>query len=99
MIIRNALLAAAFTGLLSASAFAQSAPRGPVLQDEGWSPTVVYDAPSANIVGGAIASVTGSPDAMQYETHRVDATQRPVAPQAYVYGTRQAWQIEVDSNS
>ncbi len=91
--IRNLLLAAAFTGLTAASAFAA----GPRLVGEGDAPHVVYDAPSANIVGGANATVTGTPDTAHYETRRVFHTQAP--SDDYSYGTNQPWQIQVDSNN
>ena len=86
--IRNLLLAAAFTGLTAAGALAA----GPQLVDEGSSPTIVYDAPSANIVGSANATVTGAPGQVQYETQRVFRTQAPSL-------ARQPSQIVVDSSN
>ncbi|WP_421992745.1 hypothetical protein [Roseococcus sp.] len=76
---RTTLLAAAVAGLFSVSAFAQSgfSPSGPRLVGEGNNPHVVYDAPSANVVGSAQATVTGGPDESQYETQRVFRTQAP----------------------
>ncbi len=91
--IRNLLLAAAFTGLTAASAFAA----GPSLVGEGDAPHVVYDAPSANIVGSANASVTGAPDQVHYEAQRVFRTQAP--SDDYGFGVNQPWQIQVDSNN
>ena len=86
--IRTTLLAAAAAGLFSASAFAS----GPVLLDEASSPTVVYDAPSANIVGQAEATVSGASGQTQYETRRVLRTQAP----SYA---RNPSQIVVDSSN
>ena len=91
--IRNLLLAAAFTGLTAATAFAS----GPVLLDEANSPTVVYDAPSRNIVGSANSTVSGSPGQTQYETQRVLRTQAPSSH--YDFGVNQPWQIEVNSSN
>jgi hypothetical protein len=73
--IRNLLLAAAFTGL-STMAFAQSNPH---FVGEGNNPHVAYDAPSANIVGAADATVSGAPGQVHYETQRVYRTQAPTA--------------------
>lgn len=91
--IRTTLLAAAAAGLFSASAFAA----GPVLVDEANSPHVVYDMPSANIVGSAFATVTGTPGTTHYETQRVFRTQAP--PASYDFNVNQPWQIEVDSSN
>lgn len=86
--IRNLLLAAAFTGL-STVAFAQSNPH---FIGEGNNPHVAYDAPSANIVGSADATVTGAPGQAQYETQRVYRTQAPSI-------ARDPTQIEVESSN
>lgn len=91
--IRTTLLAAAAAGLFSASAFAA----GPVLVDEAYSPHIVYDAPSANIVGSANARVSGTPSTTSYETLRVFRTQAP--PASYDFGVNQPWQLEVDSSN
>ncbi|WP_421993371.1 hypothetical protein [Roseococcus sp.] len=72
--IRNLLLAAAFSGL-STLAVAQSNPH---FIGEGSNPHVAYDAPSANVVGSADAFVTGGPDSTtSYETRQVFRTQAP----------------------
>lgn len=86
--IRNLFLAAAFSSLTAASAFAA----GPQLVDEANSPTVVYDAPSANVVGSANATVSGAPGQTQYETQRVFRTQSPSI-------ARNPSQIVVDSSN
>lgn len=93
--IRTTLLAAAaVVGLFSATASAQSGftPSGPRLVGEGDNPHVEYDAPSANIVGIAEATVTGAPDQTQYETLRVFRTQAPSL-------ARNPSQIVVDSSN
>ena len=71
--IRNLLIAAAFSGL-STVAFAQSNPH---FVSEGNNPHVAYDAPSANVVGSADAFVTGGPDSTHYETRQVFRNQAP----------------------
>jgi hypothetical protein len=86
--IRNILLAAAFTGLTAVSALAS----GPRVIDEAGSPTIVYDEPSANVVGSADAFVTGGPHATNYETRRVFRTQAPGL-------ARDPSQIVVDSSN
>jgi len=86
--IRNLLLAAAFTGL-STMAFAQSNPH---FVDEGSNPHVAYDAPSPNVVGSADAFVTGTPGTTRYETRQVFRTQAPSL-------ARNPSQIEVDSSN
>jgi len=87
---RNILFAAAATGLLSATAFAQTAPQATA-------------APSASswpsIVGGASASVTGSPHDEKYHTQHVFRTQNAPDPEAYPYGVDEDWQIPVKSHS
>lgn len=86
--IRTTFLAAAAAALLSAPAFAA----GPVLVDEANSPTIVYDMPSANIVGSADATVSGAPGQTQYETRQVFRTQAPSL-------ARNPSQIVVDSSN
>jgi len=61
----------------------------------GWS--VVYDTPSANIVGSANATVSGSADDRDYMTQRVIATQQRSS--VYGYGVNQNWTIRVESAS
>jgi hypothetical protein len=92
--IRTTFLAAAVVGLFSATAFAQSGftPSGPRLVGEGNNPHVEYDAPSANIVGSANATVTGAPGQTQYDTQRVFRTQSPSV-------ARDPSQIKVDSSN
>jgi len=87
--IRTTLLAATVAGLFSATAFAQSNPH---FVGEGNNPHVTYDAPSANIVGSADATVSGTPGQTRYETQRVYRTQPPSF-------ARQPSQIQVDSQS
>jgi len=91
--IRNLLLAAAFSSL-STLAFAQSNPH---FVGEGNNPHVEYDAPTPNIVGSALATVSGSPGQTEYRTLRVFRTQSP-SPD-YPYGVNQPWQIPVDSSN
>lgn len=89
--LRNALFAAAVTGLFSATAFAQSQPpQAPAGQSTpSWQ----------SIVGGANAVVTGSPHEQEYRTRRVFRTQTAPDPDAYPYGVDQDWQIPVTSHS
>jgi hypothetical protein len=86
--IRNLLIAAAFSGL-STVAFAQSNPH---FVGEGNNPHVAYDAPTANIVGSANATVSGTPSTTHYETQRVYRTQAPSF-------ARDPSQIEVNSRN
>lgn len=86
--IRNLLLAAAFSGL-STMAFAQSNPH---FVGEGNNPHVAYDAPTPNIVGSADAFVTGGPDSTSYQTRQVFRTQAPSV-------ARQPSSIVVDSSN
>ena len=92
---RKILLA---TFIATAGAFSASASTtGPRIigVPNGWS--VVYDVPSANIVGSANATVSGSAEGHDYTTQRVFATQRPA--RAYSYGVNQNWAIRAESTS
>lgn len=89
--IQNLLIAASISAL-PAIAFAQSNPH---FVDEGDNPHVAYDAPTPNIVGGAIATVSGPNDQTHYETQRVDRIQS--APARNNYGRYDNWQIPVKS--
>ncbi|TCH96658.1 hypothetical protein EJV46_18925 [Roseococcus sp. SYP-B2431] len=86
--IRNLLLATAFSGL-STLALAQSNPH---FVGEGNNPHVAYDAPTPNIVGSADAFVSGGPDSVHYETRQVFRTQAPSV-------ARNPAQIVVDSSN
>jgi hypothetical protein len=88
---RNVFFAAAMAGLFSAPAFAQSnSPQAPVTQSTpSWQ----------SIVGGADATVTGTPHDQEYQTRRVFHAQDPVTPDAYPYGVDQNWQLRVKSHS
>ncbi len=84
--------------IATAGAFGASAnTTGPRIigDSSGWS--VVYDVPSANIVGSANATVSGSAESRDYTTQRVFATQ----PRAniYGYGVSQNWTVRVESAS
>jgi len=86
------------TLIATAGAFSASATTtGPRIigDSNGWS--VVYDTPSANIVGSANATVGGSEEDHDYQTQRVFATQRPAS--SYAYGVNQNWTVRVESAS
>jgi len=86
------------TLIATAGAFSASATTiGPRIigDSNGWS--VVYDVPSANIVGSANATIGGSAEGYDYPTQRVFATQRPAS--AYGYGVNQNWAVGVESAS
>jgi len=86
------------TLIATASTFGASAATiGPrIIGDaDGWS--VVYDTPSANIVGSANATVGGSENDHEYMTQRVIATQRRSS--LYGYGVNQNWTVRVESAS
>lgn len=84
--------------IATASAFAASAATtGPRVIDESQSHSIVYDMPSANIVGSANATFSGSADDHDYMTQRVIATQRPAS--IYAYGVDQNWSIRVENTN
>ncbi|MEI6160039.1 MAG: hypothetical protein WCP77_09415 [Roseococcus sp.] len=91
----NKILIAGF--IATAAAFGAQAASGPMVVDESQSRSVVYDMPSANIVGSANATVSGNEQDHDYMTQRVITTQRPAG--MYGYGRDQNWSVRVDSNS
>jgi len=50
---------------------------GPTVVGTGDNASVVYDTPSANIVGGALVRVVGSGDNASTEATRIEAAQAP----------------------
>jgi hypothetical protein len=83
--------------IATAATFGAQAATGPMVVDESQSRSVVYDTPSANIVGSANATVSGNEQDHDYMTQRVLATQRPSA--MYGFGVNQNWSIRVENNS
>ncbi|UPY39110.1 hypothetical protein [Sediminicoccus sp. KRV36] len=83
--------------LATAAIFSAQAATGPMVVDEAQSRSVIYDMPSANIVGSANATVSGNAQDHDYMTQRVITTQRPA--NMYGFGRDQNWSIRVENNS